>query len=181
MNFFKRLILIYLLSLVSLFSLFISKAFDKKWHEGLLYKLRSMGISGEFYNLLEHLSGRFQRVVLNGQTSSWRQVWSGVPQGSILGPLLFLSYINNSSNELKSSAQLFADHISLFTIVSNKYERPNILNNDLLLISKYAYNWKMLFNPAPSKPAQVVLFSKKKKKKKKIKIHSTIIMNNMQV
>ena len=61
-------------------SLDTSKAFDKVWLEGLLYKLKTMGISGEFYNLLEnYLSGRFQRVVLNGQTSSWRLLLAGVP------------------------------------------------------------------------------------------------------
>ena len=113
----------------------VSKAFDKVWHEGLLYKLRSMGISGEFYNLLgNYLSGRFQRAILNGQTSSWRPVLAGVPQGSILGPLLFLVYINDLPNELKSSAKLFADDTSLFTIVKDKNESAKILNNDLIQI-----------------------------------------------
>ena len=70
----------------------ISKAFDKVWHEGLLYKLKSMGISGELYNLLEnYLTGRFQRVILNGQHSSWKPILASVPQSSILVPLLFLS------------------------------------------------------------------------------------------
>ena len=119
----------------------ISKAFDKVWHEGLLFKLRSMGISGELYNLLgNYLSDRFQRVILNGQTSSWRPVIAGVPQGSILGPLLFLVYINDLPNELKSRVKLFADGTSLFTIVKDKSESVNTLNNDLLLISKWAYN-----------------------------------------
>ena len=70
----------------------MSKAFDKVWHEGLLYKLKSMGISGELYDLLQnYLSGRLQRVILNGQTSSWRPILVGVPQGSILGSLFFSS------------------------------------------------------------------------------------------
>ena len=133
----------------------ISKAFDKVWHEGMLYKLKSMGISGELYYLLEnYLSNRFQRVLLNGQASSWRPVLAGVPQGSILGPLLFLIYINDLPNELKSNAKLFADDTSLFTIVKDKNKSANMLNNDLRRISKWAYNWKMLFNPDPSKPAQ---------------------------
>ena len=115
----------------------ISKAFNNVWHEGLLYKLKSMGISGELYNLLENfLSGRFQRVILNGQTSSWRPVLAGVTQGSILGPLLFLIYINDLPNELKSNAKLFADDTSLYTIVKDKNESANILNNNLQLISK---------------------------------------------
>ena len=156
----------------------ISKAFDKVWHEGLLYKLRSIGISGDLYKLLEnYLSGRLQRVILNGQTSSWRPVLAGVPQGSILGPLLFLIYINDLPNELKSNAKLFADDTSLFTIVKDENESANILNNDLSLISKWAFNWKMLFNPDPSKPAQEVLFSRKKKAQS----HPIISLNNIQV
>ena len=72
-----------------------SKAFDKLWHEGLLFKLRSMGISGELYNLLgNYHSGRFQRVILNGQTLPWRPVMANVSQNSILDPLLFLVYVN---------------------------------------------------------------------------------------
>ena len=99
----------------------ISKAFDKVWHEGLLYKLNSMDISGELNKLLEnYLSGRLQKVVLNGQTSSWRPVMAVVPQGSILGPLLFLIYINDLPNGLKSNAKLFADDTFLFTIVKIK-------------------------------------------------------------
>ena len=142
----------------------ISKAFDKVWHEGLLYKLKSMGISRELYNLLEsYLSGRFQRVLLNGQSSSWKPVLGGVPQGSILGPLLFLVYINDLPNGLKSNAKLFAD-TSLFTIVKDRNVSANILNNDLQLISQWAYKWKMLFNPDPKKPAQEVLFSRTKER-----------------
>ena len=107
-----------------------------------------MGISGELYKLLEnYLSRRFQRVVLNGQTSSWRPVLAGVPQGSIMGPLLFLIYINDLPNELKSNVKLFADDTSFFTVVKNKNNSANILNNDLQSISIWAYNWKMLFNP----------------------------------
>ena len=156
----------------------ISKAFDKVWHKGLLYKLKCMGISGEIYKLFEnYLSGRFQRVVLNGQTSSWRPILAVVPQGSILGPLLFLIYINDLPNELKSNAKLFADDTSLFTIVKDENESSDVLNNDLLLISKWAFNWKMLFNPDTNKPAQEVLFSKKKKAES----HPTISLNNIQV
>ena len=96
-----------------------------------------MGISEELYNLLEnYLSGRLQRVILNGQTSSWRPILAGVPQGSIFGPLLFLIYINDLPNKLKSNAKLFADDTFLFTIAKDENESANVLNNDLSLISK---------------------------------------------
>ena len=118
----------------------ISKAFDKVWHEGLLFKHKSMGISGEHYNFLgNYLSGRSQRVILNGQTLPRRAVIAGVLQGSILGPLLFLVYINGFPKELKSSVKPFADDTSLSTILKNSYENANTLNNGLLLISKWAY------------------------------------------
>ena len=144
----------------------------------ILYKLKSTGISGEFYNLLEkHLSGRFQWLVLNGRTSSWRPVLAAMLKGSILGPLFFLVYIKELPNDLNSNVKLFDDDTSLFTIVKDKNECANIINNDLLQISKWAYNWKMLFYPDPNKLVQEVLFSRKNK----LQVHLTIYFNNMQV
>ena len=78
---------------------------------------------------------------------------------------------------MKSNAKLFADDTSLFTIVKDKTESANILSNDLSEISKWAYDWKMLFNPDPCKPAQEVVFSRKKKTQS----HPAISLNNVQV
>ena len=103
----------------------------------MLFKLESIGISGEVDKLLEnYLSGRLQRVVLDGQSSLWRQVLAGVPQGPILCPLPFLIYINDLSNEMKSRVKLFADETSLFTIGKDKNTNADVLNIDLLLISR---------------------------------------------
>ena len=89
--------------------------------------------------------------MLDGQTSLWRPVLAGVPQGSILGPLLFLVYINDLRNELKSNVKHFTDDTSLFTMVKDKQESVDVLNHDLSLISKWAFNWKMLINPHSNK------------------------------
>ena len=83
-------------------------------HGGLHFNLRSMGISGELYNIGNYLSDRFQRVILNGQTSLWTPIIAGVPQSSIPGLLLFLVYISDLLNELKSRVKLLADGTSLF-------------------------------------------------------------------
>ena len=111
----------------------ISKAFDKVWHNGLIFKLKQNGISGNLLNLLSNfLRNRKQEVVLNGQTSSWVDVKAGVPQGSILGPLLFLIYINDLADGLSSNAKLFADDTSLFSVVHNANTTAKKLNNDLV-------------------------------------------------
>ena len=103
----------------------------------MLFKLESIGISGEVDKLLEnYLSGRLQRVVLDGQFSLWRQVLTGAPQGSILCPLPFLININDLSNEMKSGVKLFADETSLFTIGKDKNTNSDVLNIDVLLISR---------------------------------------------
>ena len=90
---------------------------------------------------------------------------------------VFLVYINDLPNESKSSVKLFANDTSLFTLAKDKNESANTLYNDLLLISKWVYNWKMLFSPDPNKPAHEVLFSRKEK----TQIHPTISFNNIQV
>ena len=96
----------------------ISKAFDKVWHEGLISKLKSNGIQGKLLNLIiSFLSNRQQRVVLNGKSSVWKDVSAGVPQGSLLGPLFFLVYINDLAEGLVSDVRMFADDTSLFSIV----------------------------------------------------------------
>ena len=102
----------------------------------------------------------FQRVVLNGQLSVWLPVKAGVPQGSILGPLFFLIYMNNLSNDTVSTVKLFADDRSLFSIVYDAMTSAYKLNKHLQKNSEQAYQWKMLFNPDLNKQAQEVIFSK---------------------
>ena len=79
----------------------ISKAFNKVWEEGIIFKLKQNGISGKLLSVLfDFLKDRKQRVTLNGQVSSWTGLNADVPQGSILGPLIFLVYINNLADDL---------------------------------------------------------------------------------
>ena len=123
------------------------------------------------------MSDRKQRVVLNGQKSTWENVNAGVPQGSILGPLLFLIYINDLSGNLSSKAKLFADDTSLFNVVHDINTSANELNNDLKKVSNWAHQWKMSFSPDPSKQAQEVVFSRKLKKVP----HPPLVFNNANV
>ena len=112
------------------------------------------GISGKLFDIITNfLKFRKQRVVLNEQYSSWISTEAGVPQGSILGPLLFLIYINNLSDYLTTNVKLFADDTSLLLIAHNMNTSTTNLNDDLNKIKNWAIQWKMNFNPDPSKQA----------------------------
>ena len=117
----------------------ISKAFDKVWHKGLLYKLKRCGISGSLLLWFhDYLHGRQQRVVISGHTSPWGSIKAGVPQGSVLGPLLFLIYINDITHVVHNcSIRLFADDTCLFIEVDNTIECAERINADLEQI----HNW----------------------------------------
>ena len=146
-----------------MFFLEISKAFDRVWHDGLLYKLKLLGICGKYYNLIQSfLDNRHQRGVLNGQSSKWSLVEAVVPQGSILGPLLFLVYINGLPQGLRCNAKLFADDTSLFSTITSSAILSSNLSEDLLEITQWAYQWKMLLNPDITKQVQEIIFSRKK-------------------
>ena len=156
----------------------ISKAFDKVWHEGLLLKLKSNGIDGQLYSLIENfLYNRYQRVVLNGKASSWERVSAGVPQGSVLGPLLFLVYINDLAEGITSKVKFFADDTSMFQVVSDVDTTADALNRDLAIIQNWAFQWKMSFNPDPTKQAKEVIFSAKRQKQQ----HPPLIFNDHQI
>ena len=117
-----------------------SKAFDKVWHKVIIFKLKQNGISGNLLELLaDFLKDRKQRVVLNGQVSSWANVTAGVPQVSILGPLLFFIYINDLASGLSSNAKLFADDTSLFSVTHDINTSANKLNNDSAKINNWAF------------------------------------------
>ena len=133
----------------------------------MLYKPESLSISGNLLNLFRgFLNDRHQRVVFNGLLSDWAPILAGVPQSSILGPLLFLIYINDLFDKLNSFIKLFADDTSLFSSVYDPNNSPKVLNDALNKISEWTYKWKMLFNPDLTKQTQEIIFSKKKKNKK---------------
>ena len=90
-------------------------------------------------------------MVLNGSYSSYKTVESGAPQGSVLGALLFLIYINDLERDVKSNIKFFADDSMLFSIVKDTAISANDLNYDLNTIHQWAQQWKMEFNPDPSK------------------------------
>ena len=154
----------------------ISKAFDRVWHTGLLAKLRAAGVTGEalawFSN---YLSNRKQRVILPSAVSDWAYIKAGVPQGSILGLLLFLIYI---SMILFMTLDLLSVYLRtilvFFIIVDNPLTAARNLNTDLEKISRWAATWLVSFNPTKT---ESLLLSRKLSSDQ----HPPISMQNHQI
>ena len=126
----------------------ISKAFDRVWHKGLLSKLKSIGIKGNLYNwICSYLSSRKQKVIIKGGESNLLEINAGVPQGSILGPLFFLIFINDIVLEIGCSIKLFADDTSIYVVIENPNQAAETLNINLQKVHKWSKDWLVKFNP----------------------------------
>ena len=122
------------------------KAFDKVPHIRLLSKIHGHGIRGNIHRWLgDWLSERKQRVVINGNSSDWRDVISGVPQGSVLGPILFIIYVNDIDDGITSKITKFADDTKIASKITTTEDREN-LQSDLDRLSNWAQKWQMNFN-----------------------------------
>ena len=134
---------------VDVFYLDLSKAFDRVPHQRLLAKVKCHGVEGNIYNWIKSwLSDRKQRTVLNGSCSSWSNVTSGVPQGSVLGPLLFIIFINdidNAVDTLHCALFKFADDTKGVHVVNSEDDALK-LQIDLDNLHKWSVEWQMLFN-----------------------------------
>lgn len=130
----------------------VSKAFDRVWHKGIIRKLYAMGIQGKLLDWFkDYLSDRSQAVVIKGASSHYLSVTSGAPQGSVLGPLLFLIYVNDIVFDIESTIKLFADDTSIYLSLDSAERRTAILNSDMLKITEWAKKWKVAFNPLTTK------------------------------
>ncbi|KAE8615256.1 hypothetical protein XENTR_v10008456 [Xenopus tropicalis] len=123
-----------------------AKAFDTVPHRRLMIKLRNIGLEHNICNWIENwLKDRVQRVVVNGTFSNWTSVVSGVPQGSVLGPLLFNLFINDLEVGIDSIVSIFADDTKLCKTISSMQDAA-ALQSDLTKLDNWAANWKMRFN-----------------------------------
>ena len=153
----------------------ISKAFDRVWHRGLLCKLKAAGVTSTALKWFQsYLSHRKQRVVLPGVLSDWKSIKAGVPQGSILGPLLFLVFINDIVSDINSNTRFFADDTTLYIIVENPQSAAIVLNADMQKIDSWADMWLVKFNPSKS---ESFIVSRKLNKP----YHPPIYMGNTQI
>ncbi len=125
------------------------KAFDKVWLKGLIFKIEKYGINGNLLkSLTSYLTHRKQKVVLNGNSSYTKRFEAGVPQGSVLGPLLFVLYINDFCKNVLSEDFMFADDTSLFKeIRNNMHHAASVVNKDLETMHDWCKLWFVTVNP----------------------------------
>ena len=128
-----------------------ARASDSVPHQRLLLKLDNIGIRGPVLNWIEaFLRGRQQRVVVEGHHSTWSPVTSGVPQGSILGPLIFLIFINDIGDDLTSTTKLFADDCALYRQIKSSND-TKILQNDVNRLHSWSQKWHLPLNTSKCK------------------------------
>ena len=124
-----------------------SKAFDKVPHKQLIYKLHEYGLENKTVTWIEHwLIGRSQTVVVEGRSSQTVPVTSGVPQGSVLGPILFLLFINDISQGTSSKIRLFADDTIIYRPVRSTADAA-ALQKDIDILDRWSRDWMMEFHP----------------------------------
>ena len=139
------------------------KAFDKVPHDKLMIKVKALGIKGNIGNWIENwLLNRKQRVVVNGETSPWSPVTSGVPQGSVLGPILFIIYINDIDVGLNNIVSKFADDTKIGNAIITEEDRLK-LQEDLNKIAEWSKIWQMPFNVNKCQMLQIGYQNKKYK------------------
>ena len=140
-----------------------------------MHKLRACGVSDSLLNWFhDYLPNRRQRVIIPGANSDWAYTKAGVPQGSVLGPLLFLVYINDIVHDIGSNIRLFADDTSLYIIVNDPETSADLLSVDLKKIEDWADKWLVIFQP-PKTESQVI-------SRKLIKpAHPPLYMQNQQI
>ena len=123
-----------------------SKAFDKASHQHLFHKLHHYGIRGDLLTWIKSfVSNTVQQVVVDGQQSNLTSMTSGVPQGTVLAPLLFLCFINDLPNGIMSKIKLYVDDVLLYNTIHSQEDCHN-LQQDLNLLEEWATKWKMSFN-----------------------------------
>ena len=138
----------------------ISKRSEKFRHNGFIFKFKPYGVEGKLLSLLKsYLQARAEWVVVHDQTCGWRNVNSGITQGWVLGPLLFLIYINDRTDGITSMCKFFAHTTSLFSKVLDLNRSLTELNTDLEKTSPWAFQWKMQFNPDSNKQINKVIWS----------------------
>ncbi len=131
------------------------KAFDTVPHKRLISKLKSYGFNQQITNWVKSfLTSRIQQVVVNGKKSRWMNVTSGIPQGSVLRPVLYVLFINDLPETVSSEVFLFADDTKIFKVIKGKEDQKR-LQEDLDALNEWSEKWLLKFHPGKCKHMHV--------------------------